>query len=384
MKYSILLMISVLFFSCKTETASTGYLIEGNAPGIYNGIRSYIMTTDDRGRQRAIDTAIVMNEKFVFEGQTDNPDQYVLTIDNVQRSLPFLLTNETMTIDINKSDITKSEIKGSQANADYNRFNKGLEVLISDLRSISNERRVAIRNKDTALAKSLEDKLREDQVKVVDYGFEFIKDNPESLTALVILGQQLGAKNINAEKLLNTFNGLGEDLKTTKKGRSLNAAIQTLINTKKKEEALAIGKMAPTFEAPSPEGNTVSLGDIKGKVTIIDFWAAWCGPCRRENPNVVRIYEKYHDKGLEIIGVSLDGERRQQNPKKAWTDAIEKDGLKWHQVSNLKYFNDPVAKLYNIEAIPATFILDEEGKIVAKNLRGKALENKIMELLEKS
>ena len=102
-----------------------------------------------------------------------------------------------------------------------------------------------------------------------------------------------------------------------------------------------------------------------------------------ENPNVVKVYNEYHKDGLEIIGVSLDGQGRQRNPKQAWLDAIEKDGLTWHQVSNLKYFNDPVAQLYNIESIPATFILDQEGKIVAKNLRGKALELKVKELLGK-
>ena len=120
------------------------------------------------------------------------------------------------------------------------------------------------------------------------------------------------------------------------------------------------------------------------KPVMVDFWAAWCGPCRRENPNVVRIYEKFHQKGLEIIGVSLDGQGRQQDPKKAWVEAIEKDGLKWHHVSNLKYFNDPVAKQYNIQSIPATYILDAEGKIVAKNLRGVALERKIEELINQS
>src|SRR5690606_17009896 len=142
-----------------------------------------------------------------------------------------------------------------------------------------------------------------------------------------------------------------------------------------------VGSMAPDFSAPNPDGTRISLSDIKGKVTIIDFWAAWCGPCRKENPNVVKVYEKYHDKGLEIIGVSLDGAPNQKDAKAAWMQAIEKDQLTWHQVSNLAYFNDPIAKQYQIQAIPATFILDSEGIIVAKNLRGDALEAKIAELL---
>ena len=142
-----------------------------------------------------------------------------------------------------------------------------------------------------------------------------------------------------------------------------------------------IGKPAPDFTAPTDDGRTLALKDALGKVTIIDFWASWCGPCRRENPNVVKVYEKYHDKGLEIIGVSLDGNSRQADPRGLWLKAIEQDKLTWKHVSNLKYFNDPVAQAYNVRSIPATYILDEKGIIVAKNLRGAALEAKIAELL---
>ena len=145
--------------------------------------------------------------------------------------------------------------------------------------------------------------------------------------------------------------------------------------------ATEIGQIAPTFSGPSPSGEMIALNDIKGKVTLIDFWASWCKPCRRENPNVVKVYNKYHDKGLEIIGVSLDGSRNQRDPKAAWVKAIQDDNLTWNHVSNLQYFNDPMAKAYNIRSIPATFLIDENGKILAKNLRGDALEKAIAQHL---
>ena len=121
----------------------------------------------------------------------------------------------------------------------------------------------------------------------------------------------------------------------------------------------------------------VSLKESLGKVTIVDFWASWCGPCRQENPNVVAIYNDLHAKGLNIIGVSLDKDASK------WKEAIAKDKLTWTHVSNLKFWDEPIAKLYHVEAIPATFILDAAGNVVAKDLRGDALRAKIVELLAK-
>lgn len=121
----------------------------------------------------------------------------------------------------------------------------------------------------------------------------------------------------------------------------------------------------------------ISLKESLGKVTIIDFWASWCGPCRKENPNVVALYKELHSKGLNIIGVSLD------RNAKDWKEAIAKDNLTWNQVSNLKFWDEPIAAQYKVESIPATFILDASGKVVAKDLRGGDLRAKVLELLAK-
>lgn len=378
MKPIYFLLIAILFFSCNSETKPMdGYLVEVEAPGVYNGIRSYIQISDERGRRRPIDTAIVMNEKFTFEGKTDNPGLYYLTIDNVQQPLTLLLSNEKISVKIDKEKMSNSEIKSNQ-NTEYKKFNDGLETIVSELKKLSNDRRMAFYNKDTVKVKALEEKLQNGQSKVVDYGFDYINNNPNKLVSLVLLEQQLKTRGIDGEKIVNAYNNLSNELKATTKGKRLNTKVNILAQESKKEALLAIGKIAPNFEAPTPDGDMVSLNDLKGKVTIIDFWASWCGPCRRENPNVVRTYEKYHDKGLEIIGVSLD----KKGQKDRWLKAIEDDKLTWHHVSNLNYFNDPIARQYNIKAIPATFILDKDGKIVDKNLRGQRLEDRIKELLQ--
>lgn len=137
----------------------------------------------------------------------------------------------------------------------------------------------------------------------------------------------------------------------------------------------AIGATAPDISLPNANGETISLSSLKGKYVLIDFWAAWCGPCRQENPNVVAAYNKFKEKGFEIYGVSLD------DNKDKWLKAIEKDGLQWVNVSDLEGWQSGVAKLYGVTAIPKNFLLDKQGKIIAKNLRGSALEAKLKELM---
>lgn len=151
--------------------------------------------------------------------------------------------------------------------------------------------------------------------------------------------------------------------------------VQSLKKEIENIEKYAIGGTPPDFSQPTPEGEEFALSQLKGKVVLIDFWASWCGPCRKENPNVVKIYNKYHEKGFDILSVSLD------RKKDRWLDAIKKDGLPWHHISDLKGWQNKVAKDFEVRSIPHTVLIGADGKIVARGLRGAALEKKIAELL---
>ena len=245
---------------------------------------------------------------------------------------------------------------------------KGFRKLTSKNQDIQKDLQNALQSGDNAGAQAFREESFALQNEAKKYEKDFVQNNPASLITVLLLEKGLMTKSLNEEEANVIFKGLTPEMKETTVAKRIEIKLAAGKNT-------AIGSKAPNFTAPTPEGTQLALNDVLGKVTIIDFWAAWCRPCRAENPNVVKVYNAYHDKGLNIIGVSLD--RKAED----WKKAISDDGLTWNHVSNVEYF-DKIAKLYNVDAIPATFILDENGVIIAKNLRGDALESKIAELLQ--
>lgn len=164
------------------------------------------------------------------------------------------------------------------------------------------------------------------------------------------------------------YDALAPSIKNTRLGKSLHEMIEVY-------RSVAIGQLAPDFKQLTPEGNELALSSTRGSYVLVDFWASWCGPCRRENPNVVKLFNQYKDKGLGIFGVSYD------TKKDKWEKAIKDDGLNWKQVSDLKGWKNATSTLYGIKAIPSNLLLDKEGRIVAKNLFGKKLADKMAELM---
>ncbi|WP_223550435.1 TlpA disulfide reductase family protein [Aestuariivivens sp. NBU2969] len=371
------LLLLLLIYSCQNQKpVKDSYTIEVHAPGVYNGIRAYLKIQDERGRLINKDTAIVIDEKFSFQGKRDEPSLELLTINGYKGFLPVIVENGEIYIYIEKDSLLTSKISGTANNEAYQRYFKNENSLKDKLKTLTSNYQKATAS-NSGDQKAILKEITQTRETLNELPITYINQNKDAFLTVLILNQAIKNRQLKFEQIESIYNSLSQELKISSYGNKTGAYITTQKQIMKAEKTTQIGNVAPNFSAPNPEGKTLALNNIKGEITIIDFWASWCGPCRRENPKVVKLYEAYHKKGLEIIGVSLDREGQ----KDRWLKAIEDDQLTWHHVSNLKFWQDPIAKLYNVRSIPATFILDAEGKIIAKNLRGQALEKKIAELL---
>ena len=371
MKKIVFIITSALLFVACNNLKDNEFLISGTANGVENGKKVFIEVQTETG-SLAKDTAVVTDGKFELKGITDGIDIGFVRIENEEINLPIILEEGNININIVKDSLHKSTLGGTPNNDKFQKFNTESRAISEKVAKFEKdngpEMQKAQMSNDTVTINKLLKEYKKFQNEMNDYSKKFIKENPDAYLSVLLLENFLMRQYLTPEEIKSYFEGLDKDVKETKSGKKIKTALDSM-------SAIVIGKPAPNFSAPSPEGKTISLKESLGKVTIIDFWASWCGPCRAENPNVVALYNEFHPQGLNIIGVSLDKDAAK------WKDAIAKDGLIWSHVSNLKFWEDPIAKQYNVQSIPATFILDEKGNIVAKDLRGEELRAKVAALL---
>ena len=375
-KLNALICLIIILISCKSNTKKNNlYEVECNADGIYNGVRAYLKSSNNN--KQVIDTAVVMNGAFKFKGEVSSPEMRILTIDGINGQTALVLESGKTNVTIYKDSIYKSIIKGGENNSIFNKYKDGYQNLVEKVTSLREEY-MASRNNIEAV-KRIQKQNVELRLELKNYGLNFLTQHPDTDFSLMLLESITLQKEFDAKLANEILEKIPNKISNRQYNIEVMQKINFNINNALSKAVVEVNSIAPDFTAPDPEGNKITLSEILGKVTILDFWASWCRPCRVENPNFVKLYDKYHEKGLNIISVSLDRE----NQKSRWIKAIEKDNLSWYNVSNLKYWQDPVALMYNITSIPATFILDDKGTIIATRLRGSALEKKIDELFER-
>lgn len=342
-------------------TKKTGFTINGKLDGFKDGTEIKLI---QNGEAVEMTKTKLLQGKFVLKGNVKEPVLCYILI-GTEKPDEIYVENGTISVKGKNAQPLALEITGSASHKEFTDFTKTFIPLAQQLNSLANTinstmpgpERDGLMNTYTAAQGNIQ--------KTID---KFVREKNKSAVAAFVLNATYDF-NQDIVMLEKRFNLLDASVKKLESGKQLEQFIS-------EKKVGAIGTEAMDFTQPDTTGKSVSLSSFRGKYVLVDFWASWCGPCRNENPNVVENYNKFKTKNFAILGVSLDRPGQKEN----WVKAINEDGLTWNHVSDLQWWNNAAAKLYHIQGIPQNILVDPEGKIVAKNLRGPALEAKLCEI----
>ena len=353
---------ALMVFSC--QMAKDEFSIKGSIEGVETG-KVYLQKLVE-GQPQSIDTADVVDGKFTFKGKIEMPDLRLLRLNEQDYFAQFFLDNASITIKAKKDSLRNTKITGSPTQDVLQIYLTEMEKLNKDMMALQTKYQNAMSTGNTNEA----EKAKIDGLAMQDnnlfYTKNFVKEHKNSVVSAYITLAML-AGQVDGTELDSIVSKFTPEISASEYVIKLKEMVQ-------EQKKTSVGVEAPDFTMNDPEDKPVKLSSLRGKVVMIDFWASWCAPCRQENPNVVKLYNQYHAKGFEIIGVSLDKD------KTNWIQAIKDDQLSWIHVSDLQYWQNAVARLYGVNAIPQTYLLDKDGKIIAKGLRSEQLAAKLNEL----
>ena len=378
MKPLLLILLATLPVAVFSQTADN-YSIKGtlgtkNAP-------AKVFLVYQAGGKNVIDSSVLANGAFIFHGNVAGPLSALLVVDPTGAGFSKLTRNsDALNFYLDKADmlisspdsIAKAMVTGSKVNDDNTTLKENLKLVDQKAKALIAEANAApdAQQINPIYQDQLQKRYQAIQLEQQSIIKKFITGNPQSFVSLAALASIAG-QNADLNELDGLFKSLSPEVRATEQGVAFAAGLET-------EKATAIGAIAPDFTQADTSGKPLTLSSLRGKYVLLDFWASWCSPCRRENPFVVAAYNDYKAKNFTILSVSLD----QPNGKAAWLKAIKDDGLTWYQVSDLNYWNNAAARLYNIDSIPQNFLIDPSGKIIAKNLIGRALLSKLADIFK--
>jgi peroxiredoxin len=379
----LMMLAGIFMISCSNKNE---FRIEGTLDGgAGKQIRLDLVMTNHLS---TLDSTVLDDKgHFILKGELEQPTFGILRTPADQMFMVILHPGDRITVTGSYDNLEKEHtVQGSEDTKLFEAFRVYLQKNIDQLEALNMTYRDSLQSPNIA---EITKDLRERSMAVINdqkaYTRQFLTDHAGSLASLLALYQQIAPGMYIMDPMEDLLyyervdSALNAKYPASDPVITFHAQLAELRSRKRQQEIeerlLGIGKVPPDIALPDPQGDTLRLSSLRGKVVLLDFWASWCSPCRHENPNLVKNYEKYHKKGFEIFQVSLD------RTKEAWMNGIEADHLgQWYHVSDLGYWQSAVVKLYHIQAIPANFLLDREGRIIARNLRGDALKAKLAEI----
>lgn len=356
MKKTILSLL--LFFCVMTSVAQTGKItVKGKIDGIKSGTL-YLLARSSEEKLDTLSSCKIKKGKFKLKSTIDEPMHVQLVVGGFSGGFDLFI-EPGVTYDAFLCDGDGYYIRGGRLNDSYTAHMKNsdsLRFLISGLQERYDAARAGKKFRSASLVNDTLQREKEN-LRVVTQNFLAANDN---IIMAYTIYSNIVMRDMGLRETRGMYESMGEGARDTQFGRLINERIERLVKTQG-------GAKAPDFTLSDVNGNPVTMSAVKGKIKILDFWASWCGPCRLNNPELKKIYDEFHEKGLVIIGVSLDDE------KEDWEMAIEDDGLDWVNVSSLKGWECEVARLYNVKGVPSLFILDENNNIIATGLRDEQL-----------